>query len=133
MRVWPALRECVITFTLGENKRWQVPQKSWVQRSLSTPVVAQAAECNVDGNFFAKPACQPLLLLHGGQAFFHGRKESVVIFSSFWFFSDGSRLCPPAVGQADYWRRHVPVQKNKEILWWRLPCFCRKKNRHALF
>jgi hypothetical protein len=41
--------------------------------------------------FFAKPACQPLLLLHGGQAFFHGRKESVVIFLSFWFFSAGSR------------------------------------------
>jgi len=29
-------------------------------------------------NFFAKPACQPLLLLHGGQAFLFGRQESGV-------------------------------------------------------
>jgi hypothetical protein len=84
------------------------------QRNTVVAVARFAGKYGLAVIFFAKPACQPLLLLHGGQAFFHGRKESVVIFLGFWFFSAGSRLCPPAVGQADYWRRHVPVQKNKE-------------------
>src|SRR6056297_2959309 len=91
------LHELLVLLAIQKNNEIRFHRKAGCSEACP-------AECNVDGNFFAKPACQPLLLLHGGQAFFHGRKESGVnSCTNFWFFC-----------LVSFYR--TTTQKNKQVL-----------------